>query len=260
MSESFQTHLLVFLRLQQFSAFNPERSESDQDSQWGGSPLTEAASPQLLDPSEAAEASCAYRLYPDSGSLCYGLGLLEEDLAHAQTRPLATACDRVRCQSGRYFLGAPQSGREVWWDATRSVLALPKPSADNNEGYEITSYHAAFHGEAFGLTPQPSVSGNSSGLAAPNPPLVAAFQNVITGHAKLFMPSLASVSIATICSKKKLKAKSFHNAQPHDTRFPMQIQGRRLFFPIKYTRGKCWQEVKGSFCTTKSCFSLSPDF
>ncbi|XP_077567621.1 single-minded homolog 1-like isoform X2 [Stigmatopora nigra] len=131
---------------QQFSAFNPERSESDQDSQWGGSPLTEAASPQLLDPTETAEASCAYRLYPDSGSLCYGLGLLEEDLAHAQSRPHTTACDRVRCPSGRYFLGAPQSGREVWWDATRSVLALPKASADSSESYEITSYHAAFHG------------------------------------------------------------------------------------------------------------------
>uniref|UniRef100_A0A668UYT5 SIM bHLH transcription factor 1b n=1 Tax=Oreochromis aureus TaxID=47969 RepID=A0A668UYT5_OREAU len=131
---------------QQFSAFNPERSESDQDSQWGGSPLTDSASPQLLDPSEATEASCAYRLYPESGSLCYGLGLSEEDLAHAQTHPHTTTCDRVRCQSGRYFLGAPQSGREMWWDTTRSVLSLPKFSVDNSEGYEITSYHGAIHG------------------------------------------------------------------------------------------------------------------
>ncbi|TKS75563.1 Single-minded -like protein 1 [Collichthys lucidus] len=130
----------------QFSAFNPERSESDQDSQWGGSPLTDSASPQLLDPGEAAEASCAYRLYPDSGSLCYGLGLSEDDLAHAQTHPHTTTCDRVRCQSGRYFLGTPQSGREVWWDATRSVLSLPKSSVENSEGYEITSYHGAIHG------------------------------------------------------------------------------------------------------------------
>uniref|UniRef100_A0A1A8HLS5 Single-minded homolog 1b n=1 Tax=Nothobranchius kuhntae TaxID=321403 RepID=A0A1A8HLS5_NOTKU len=85
---------------QQFSAFNPERSESDQDSQWGGSPLTDSASPQLLDPSEAAEASCAYRLYPDSGSLCYGLGLSDDDLAHAQTRPhTATTCDRLTMPS-----------------------------------------------------------------------------------------------------------------------------------------------------------------
>lgn len=186
-----------FLLLCQFSAFNPERSESDQDSQWGGSPLTDSASPQLLDPGEAAEASCAYRLYPDSGSLCYGLGLSEDDLAHAQTHPHTTTCDRVRCQSGRYFLGTPQSGREVWWDATRSVLSLPKSSVENSEGYEITSYHGAIHGEVLGLRPQPSVSENSSGLASPG----SCFPNVIMGHAKLFTPSLASVPIATICSK-----------------------------------------------------------
>lgn len=143
---------------QQFSAFNPERSESDQDSQWGGSPLTDSASPQLLDPSEAAEASCAYRLYSDSGSLCNGLGLSEDDLARAQTHPHSTTCDRVRCQSGRYFLGTPQSGREMWWDTTRSVLSLPKFSAENSEAYEITSYHGAIHGEVLGLRPQPSVS------------------------------------------------------------------------------------------------------
>ncbi|RVE55759.1 hypothetical protein OJAV_G00229270 [Oryzias javanicus] len=133
---------------QQFSAFNPERSESDQDSQWGGSPLTDSTSPQLLDPSEAPEASCAYRLYPDSGSLCYGLGLLEEDIAHAQSHPHTTTCDRVRCQSGRYFLGTPQSGREMWWDTTRSVLSLPKFSVENSDGYEITPYHGAVHGRS----------------------------------------------------------------------------------------------------------------
>uniref|UniRef100_A0A668A716 SIM bHLH transcription factor 1 n=1 Tax=Myripristis murdjan TaxID=586833 RepID=A0A668A716_9TELE len=104
----------------QFSAFNPERSESDQDSQWGGSPLTDSA-------------SCAYRLYPDSGSLCYGLGLSEEDLAHAQAHPHTTTCDRA------------------WWDATRSVLSLPKSSVENSEGYEITSYHGAIHGEPLGI-------------------------------------------------------------------------------------------------------------
>lgn len=105
-----------------------------------------------MDPGEAAETSCAYRLYPESSSLCYGLGLSEDDLAHAQTHAHAAACDRVRCQSGRYFLGTPQSGREVWWDATRSVLSLPKSSMETSGGggggYEITSYHGAIHGEA----------------------------------------------------------------------------------------------------------------
>lgn len=185
------------MSFQQFSALNPERSESDQDSQWGGSPLTDSASPQLLDPSETAEASCAYRLYPDSGSLCDGLGLSEDDLSRAQTRPLSTTCDRVRCQSGRYFLGTPQSGREMWWDTTRSVLSLPKFSAVNSEGYEITSYNGAIHGEVLGLRPQPSVSENTSGLVSPG----SCFPNVIMGHAKLFTPSLASEPIATICSE-----------------------------------------------------------
>lgn len=138
---------------QQFSAFNPERSESDQDSQWGGSPLTDSASPQLMDSGEAAETSCAYRLYPDSGSLCYSLGLSEDDLSHAPTHPHSTTCDRVRCQSSRYFLGTPQSGREMWWDATRSVLSLPKLSAENSGGYEITSYHGAIHGETTTICP-----------------------------------------------------------------------------------------------------------
>lgn len=162
--------------VQQFSAFNPERSESDQDSQWGGSPLTDSASPQLLDPGEAAETSCAYRLYPDSGSLCYGLGLSEDELAHAaQAHSHTAACDRVRCQSGRYFLGTPQSGREVWWDATRSVLSLPKSSAENSEGYEIAAYHGAMHGEALGSRPRPSVSENNPGLASSG----SCFPNVI---------------------------------------------------------------------------------
>uniref|UniRef100_A0A8C8MGP2 Uncharacterized protein n=1 Tax=Oncorhynchus tshawytscha TaxID=74940 RepID=A0A8C8MGP2_ONCTS len=125
---------------QQFSAFHPERSESDQDSQWGGSPLTDSASPQLL--------------YPDSGSLCYGLALSEEDLTHTNTpaHPHIPACDRgARCQAGRYFLGAaPQSGREAWWDATRSVLSLPKSSLENGEGYDLTSYHSLVQGKALG--------------------------------------------------------------------------------------------------------------
>ncbi|KAJ7988079.1 hypothetical protein DPEC_G00319910 [Dallia pectoralis] len=134
---------------QQFSAFHPERSESDQDSQWGGSPLTDSASPQLLDQGEGAEGG-AYRLYPDAGSLCYGLALSEDDfaLAHGHAHATPPACDRgARCQAGRYFLGAAaQSGREAWWDATRSVLSLPKSSLENHEGYDLTSYHSAVQG------------------------------------------------------------------------------------------------------------------
>lgn len=162
--------------------------------------MTDSASPQLVDPGETAETSCAYRLYPDSSSLCYGLGLSEDDLAHAQTHAHAAACDRVRCQSGRYFLGTPQSGREVWWDATRSVLSLPKSSMETSGGgggYEITSYHGAIHGETLGSRPQPSVSGNS-----PLPLATVALPNVIMGWAELFTAPYASVPIATICFSK----------------------------------------------------------
>ncbi|KAM9553386.1 single-minded homolog 1-A-like isoform 2-T2 [Salvelinus alpinus] len=154
-TKSRMTHTKAKIRVspypQQFSAFQPERSESDQDSQWGGSPLTESASPQLLDQGEGAEGgACAYRLYPDSGSLCYGLALSEENLTHSHTHSHhpATACDSgAHCQAGRYFLGAaPQSGREAWWDATRSVLSLPKSSLENGEGYDLASYHSVVHG------------------------------------------------------------------------------------------------------------------
>lgn len=148
-----------------------------------------------MDSGEAAETSCAYRLYPDSGSLCYSLGLSEDDLSHAPTHPHSTTCDRVRCQSSRYFLGTPQSGREMWWDATRSVLSLPKLSAENSGGYEITSFHGAIHGEA--LRPQPSFPETSSCLAS----LTSCFLNVIMGHASLLRPSHASVPIATMCFK-----------------------------------------------------------
>lgn len=195
--------------LQQFSAFNPERSESDQDSQWGGSPLTDSASPQLLDPSEAAEASCAYRLYPEPGSLCCSLGLSEEELAHPQTHPHSTPCDRVQCQSGRYFLGTPQSGREVWWDATRSVLWLPKSSVEDSEAYEITSYHGAIHGELLGSRREPTAFENRTGLTS------SGFPIVIMGHAKLFKSSppvrrlLPSVPV-----RLQLKAKFIHVSHP----------------------------------------------
>ncbi|XP_052429990.1 single-minded homolog 1-like [Carassius gibelio] len=41
---------------QQFSSFQPERSDSNRDSQWGSSPLTDSASPQRLDHSDTSEA------------------------------------------------------------------------------------------------------------------------------------------------------------------------------------------------------------
>ncbi|XP_053760598.1 single-minded homolog 1 isoform X3 [Panthera pardus] len=88
----------------QYSGFHTERSESDHDSQWGGSPLTDTASPQLLDPGERPgsqhDASCAYRQFSDRSSLCYGFALdhsrlVEERHFHTQ------ACEGGRCEAGR---------------------------------------------------------------------------------------------------------------------------------------------------------------
>ncbi|XP_053565081.1 single-minded homolog 1 [Bombina bombina] len=132
-----------------YSGFHTERSESDHESQWGGSPLTDTASPQLLDPierpsSQQHDASCAYRQYPDRSALCFGFALehsrLNDDRHHH-----SQACEGGRCEAGRYFLGSPQTGREAWW-GSRSTLPLPKSSPESRDGYEnsmphITSVH-----------------------------------------------------------------------------------------------------------------------
>ncbi|XP_026699941.1 single-minded homolog 1 [Athene cunicularia] len=133
----------------QYSGFHTERSESDHESQWGGSPLTDTASPQLLDPvdrpsSQHHDVSCAYRQYSDRSALCYGFALDHSRLTddrHFHTQ----ACEGGRCEAGRYFLGTPQPGRESWW-GSRSALPLTKSSPESREAYEnsmphITSVH-----------------------------------------------------------------------------------------------------------------------
>ncbi|ELK00053.1 Single-minded like protein 1 [Pteropus alecto] len=129
----------------QYSGFHTERSESDHDSQWGGSPLTDTASPQLLDPTDRPgsqhDASCAYRQFSDRSSLCYGFALdhsrlVEERHFHTQ------ACEGGRCEAGRYFLGAPPAGREPWW-GSRAALPLTKASPESREAYENSMPHIA---------------------------------------------------------------------------------------------------------------------
>ncbi|XP_075453639.1 single-minded homolog 1 [Ascaphus truei] len=130
----------------QFSGFHTERSESDHESQWGGSPLTDTASPQLLDPierpnSQQHDVSCAYRQYPDRSSLCLGFALDHSRLTddrhlHSQ------ACEGGKCEAGRYFLGSPQTGRETWW-GSRSAPPLPKSSPESRDGYESSMPHIA---------------------------------------------------------------------------------------------------------------------
>ncbi|KAK2893166.1 hypothetical protein Q8A67_013154 [Cirrhinus molitorella] len=112
----------------QFSSFQPERSDSDRDSQWDGSPLTDSASPPRQDHSDASEAPC--------GSLCYALS--QGDAMHTCVQTHAThtpLCD----QSGRYVLGV--SGREGWWGAARSVPPLTKPTQHNGGEFDSRTYH-----------------------------------------------------------------------------------------------------------------------
>lgn len=138
----------------QYSGFHTERSESDHESQWGGSPLTDTASPHLLEAadrpsSQHHDVSCAYRQYSDRSALCYSFALDHSRLAD-DTHFHTQACEGGRCEAGRYFLGTPQPGRESWW-GSRSALPLTKSSPESREAYEnsmphITSVHR-IHGK-----------------------------------------------------------------------------------------------------------------
>uniref|UniRef100_A0A672MCV5 Single-minded homolog 1-A-like n=1 Tax=Sinocyclocheilus grahami TaxID=75366 RepID=A0A672MCV5_SINGR len=133
----------------QYPSFPTDRSESDQDSPWGGSPLTDSASPQLLEQCEGIDSSCVYRQFTEPRPLCYSLPLTDD---HHTSSDLyghthSESCESGRCKAGRYFLGTPQPGREAWWGAARSVLPLPKSSSENGDSFEgvmphITSIHS----------------------------------------------------------------------------------------------------------------------
>lgn len=129
----------------QYPSFQTERSESDQDSPWGSSPLTDSASPQLLEPSEGPDASCVYRQFPDPRSLCYSLSEEHrhgDGYTHLHAHGQALTCERSRCEAGRYFLGAPPPGRDTWRGTARSVL----PPSKSSEGCDIGTIHS-YNGE-----------------------------------------------------------------------------------------------------------------
>ncbi|XP_037640130.1 single-minded homolog 1-A isoform X1 [Sebastes umbrosus] len=130
----------------QYPSFQAERSESDQDSPWGSSPLTDSASPQLLEQSEGLDTSCVYRQLPDPRTLCYNLSeehhhTIGDSYTHLHTQGQGQSCERGRCEAGRYFLGAPPPGRDAWWGTARSVLPLSKSSLENHEGYDSSVPH-----------------------------------------------------------------------------------------------------------------------
>ncbi|XP_062322501.1 single-minded homolog 1-A [Osmerus eperlanus] len=127
----------------QYVSFQGERSESDQGSPWGGSPwggspLTDSPSPQLLEQGEGLDASCAYRQFCEPRPLCYSLPLSDNHHGDGRlhTHAHTQTCEHGCCEAGRYFLGAPQPGREAWWGAARSVLQPGRPTGETGEGYE----------------------------------------------------------------------------------------------------------------------------
>ncbi|CAL1610816.1 unnamed protein product [Knipowitschia caucasica] len=164
----------------QFGSFQAERSESDRDSPWGSSPLTDSASPQLLDHSESMDSSCVFRQFPDPRTLCYGLTEeqppLPEPHSHLHSHAQGHSCDKGRCEAGRYFLGPPPAGRESWWGVGRSVLPLGKDSA---EGYDssvphltaVHSYHGRGHwdDDSAMSSPEGSTSDSSPPQHPPHP-------------------------------------------------------------------------------------------
>ncbi|XP_008322293.1 single-minded homolog 1-A isoform X2 [Cynoglossus semilaevis] len=128
----------------QYPSFHTERSESDQDSPWGSSPLTDSLSPQLQEQSEGPDASCVYRQFSDPRTVCYSPS---EEQHHPQLHMHGQGqrCERGRCEAGRYFLGAPPPINNVLWNSTRSILPLSKSSLENHEGYESMPHIAAIH-------------------------------------------------------------------------------------------------------------------
>ncbi|XP_030580582.1 single-minded homolog 1-A [Archocentrus centrarchus] len=142
----------------QYSSFQTEQSESGQDSPWGSSPLTDSASPQLLEQTEGVDASCVYRQFSDPRTLCYSLTpedqhhITSNSHTHFRVHGQGQGCERGRCEAGRYFLGAPPPGREKWWDTARSIIPLSKSSLETYEGYDssmphITAVHT-YHGRS----------------------------------------------------------------------------------------------------------------
>uniref|UniRef100_A0A3Q1JXL8 SIM bHLH transcription factor 1b n=1 Tax=Anabas testudineus TaxID=64144 RepID=A0A3Q1JXL8_ANATE len=130
----------------QYPSFQTERSESDQDSPWGSSPLTDSASPQLLEQSEGLDASCVYRQFTDPRALCYSVSdehhhIASDGHTHHHAYGQGQTCERGRCEAGRYFLGAPPPSRNTWWDTTRSILPLSKSSLENHEGFDSSMSH-----------------------------------------------------------------------------------------------------------------------
>uniref|UniRef100_A0A146ZT17 Single-minded n=2 Tax=Fundulus heteroclitus TaxID=8078 RepID=A0A146ZT17_FUNHE len=119
----------------QHPSFQADRSESDLDSPWGSSPLTDSASPQL-ERSEGMDTSYSYRNFSDPRSLCYSLSEEQHHTAsNIHTHSQGHSCERGRCDAGRYFLGAPPASRETLFSTARPFVPLTKSCFHSHDGY-----------------------------------------------------------------------------------------------------------------------------
>ncbi|XP_075897230.1 single-minded homolog 1-A isoform X2 [Nelusetta ayraudi] len=161
-----------------YPGFQAERSESDQDSPWGSSPLTDSASPQLLEHNDSIDVSCVYRQFTDGRALGHGPYEEHQRAAgdghahHLHARGQGQSCERGRCEAGRYFLGGGGTpGRDAWWSAARTLIPLrAKSSSEAQEGYDgggashlatIQSYHGRAHWDEDSVVSSPD-GGSSS--------------------------------------------------------------------------------------------------
>lgn len=146
----FMYFLFPFLSLSQYPSFHTDRSESDLDSPWGSSPLTDSASPQL-EGGEGMDASYSYRNFSDPHGLSYSLSEEQHHTTcdvhtHLNTHSQGQGCERGRCDAGRYFLGAPPPNRDSRFGTTRPFIPLTKSSLDSHDGYNSRITHiSAIH-------------------------------------------------------------------------------------------------------------------
>ncbi|KAA8592019.1 hypothetical protein FQN60_017418, partial [Etheostoma spectabile] len=110
-------------------------TQSDQDSPWGSSPLTDSASPQLLEQSEGLDASCVYRQFPDPRPRCYSLSdehhhTASEDYTHLHAHGQGQSCERGRCRG--------------LWDED-SVVSSPDggSASDSGDRYQADHYRCS---------------------------------------------------------------------------------------------------------------------
>uniref|UniRef100_A0A674PEB8 SIM bHLH transcription factor 1a n=1 Tax=Takifugu rubripes TaxID=31033 RepID=A0A674PEB8_TAKRU len=131
----------------QYPSFQLERSESDQGSSWGSSPLTDSASPQL-DHSDSLDGSCTYRQFADTQLLCnslyreqlYGatsgrhLHKLKDHHPHRPCPPLSLPL--------HHPLGRPAacSASPSPTSVLYSSHSYPRPYLDKHAAFSLTGY------------------------------------------------------------------------------------------------------------------------